>query len=136
MSGFLLVLASIVGYLTVGALYARSQAVAQYERLRAKHRRTTQFKDLVDEWTQRDIIPVLGARVAFWPFLIPFDAVRGPLRQWLTRPLDERRAEAEQLRKDADVWASQARSEHDTDKRIMAEELARMLREQAKEVDL
>lgn len=127
MSGVLVAVLA-VAHLLVGAVYARSQAVQIYERS-------------IAEWKYPDIAMTgvrfsLAWRVVFWPGAMLFDVVRPVISAWFTAPLDARRAKAAQLRKDADVWAEQACVEHDLDKRIMAEELARMLREQAREADL
>lgn len=124
----ILVVGVIAAYLLIGVFYARSQAVRVYQRALAEWR----YEDIAREGVRFS----LAWRVALWPWAVVFDGVRGLFGGWFMSPIDDRRAKAEQLRKDADAWASQARSEHDPDKRTMAEELARMLREQAEEVDL
>lgn len=127
MTTFLIVLGWIVAYLTVGAFYARSQVVGTHKRSRKKWTSDTNVRETVNM--------VTTFRLLFWPVFIPFDTFRGPVGAWMRGPVDTRKAHAEQLRKDAQSWRAKQHSGTPAE-RAMADELARMCEERAREVDL
>lgn len=123
----LVVIGWIIGYLMVGAFYARSQVIGT-------HRRAS------DQWSSpvsvRESVAIVSIlRVLFWPGFMPMDAFRGPVMTWLRAPIETRKSRAEQLRADAQLWREKQRSGTSAE-REMAAELARMCDEQAREVDL
>lgn len=126
---FLIVLASILGYLIVGTTYARSQSVRLYRKAKAEWH--------YEQLTRESLHVMLAWRVAFWPYAMVFDLFAGPLRTWMTSPLTERKEHAEKLRADAKTWDEVAHSRVATAaEREMARQLVKLLREQAEEVDL
>lgn len=127
MTALLTVLASVVGYLTVGVFYARSQMVGTYRRAK------TQWYS--DSSVQSAVTVVAAFRVFLWPGFLPFDMLRGPVGAWMRAPVDTRRARAAQLREDAAAWRDK-RHTGTAAERAMADELARMCEERAREVDL
>lgn len=74
-------------------------------------------------------------RVICWPYAIFWDLFRGPVSAWFFRPVDARKARADQLREDARSWRSKQHSGTE-DERLMAVELARICEDMAREVDL
>jgi hypothetical protein len=128
MSTTLVVLGCIVGYVLVGAVYARSQAVPAYKRARKGWG--------YDEDTRRESVTVqLLWRTIAWPYALIFDAIRGTVRAWYFHDIDDRKQRAEQLREDARSW-DRKRHTGTPAERAMAEELARICRERADELDL
>lgn len=125
---FLTVLGIVLGYFAVGAVYARSQSVRLYKVAKENWR----YEDM----TRETLGWMIAWRIPFWPWAIVQDAIRGPLRRWFMSPIDDRKERAEQLRKDAEHWRDEARYEVDGEKKAAYEELARVLRERAREVDL
>jgi len=123
----LIVIASVVAYLAVGAVYARSQVVSCYRRAKA-------------EWTYESIYMesvrwMVAWRVFGWPYALILDGGRGFVGGWLMAPLNDRKAAAQQARDDAERWWKL----HETGtpaEREMAAELARMCGERAKELEL
>lgn len=125
-----IVLASIAAYLTVGALYARSQAVPC-------HRRA------VKEWGyggDRAVAESARAqqlwRIPAWPYAVVFDAVRGGVTAWLASPLEERRGQAAELRAEADRYDPLIDACTDVGDRELMRRGQQALRAQAKAVDL
>lgn len=141
----LLVIGSIIGYFVVGAFYARSQAVKVWAEAYEGQRRTTpstRFADLAKEWDRRDrdranrdMRERLLWRAVFWPFALPYNAIRGPLFAWSARPVIDRQQRAAQLRADARNW-DRLRDTGTPTEKAMAAELADMCRDRAKEIDL
>jgi hypothetical protein len=141
----LFVITVIATYVVVGALYARSQTVAVWQRAYAELRKNTThtwYRDLAAEWEARDrrwadesLLPMLAWRVAFWPYAIVFDALRGPVKNWLVAPVADRRTKAAQLRADAKSW-DELRHNGTPVEQAMAADLARLCREWAKDLDL
>lgn len=125
---FLTVLGIVLGHFVVGAVYARSQAARLYKVAKENWR----YEDM----TRETLGWMIAWRIPFWPWAIVQDAIRGPLRRWFMSPINDRKERAEQLRKDAEHWRDEARHEVDGEKRAAYEELARVLREQAREADL
>lgn len=127
MSTFLIVLGWIIAYLTVGAFYARSQVIDTYKRSKAEWG--------IDSIAHSDVTMVTTFRLLFWPAFVPFDMFRGPVASWMRAPLDTRKDQAARLRKDASAWRDK-RYTGTPEERAMADELARMCEERAREVDL
>lgn len=131
----------LFAYAVAGLLFARSQAVSLYRSAAEEHRR--RWPRLApDLYIPGEVRAKLVTLAVFWPFALVgllvtrlFRHLFGG-RDLLMGPVEERQAKAAQLRADADTWAEQALTEDDPAKRTMARELARMLREQAQEVDL
>jgi hypothetical protein len=118
----------MLGYLMMGLLYARSQAVAV-------HQRTSRAWSGMPTTAREAATMQLAWRVVLWPYAIWFDALRGPLRRWLFAPVNDRKERAEQLRKDAASWREKLYSGTPAE-RAMARELVQLCEERAKEVDL
>lgn len=125
---FLTGLGIVLGYLVVGAIYARSQSVRLYRAAKDEWR----YEDIAREW----LAWMIAWRVAFWPVAITLDVIRGPLRRWFMSPIDDRKERHEQLLRDAEHWKSEARDEVDPEKRAAFQELARVLFDQAQEMKL
>ena len=126
---FLTVLGIVLGYLAIGAVYARSQSLRLYRKAKKEWR----YESIVRE----SLHMMMAWRVAFWPYAVVFDLLSGPVRTWLTSPVSDRQARVEQLRKDAEHWAETARHPSATpQEREMARVLAKSLREQAEELTL
>lgn len=129
MTVLLVVLGSVAAYLVVGAFYARSRAVAVHR----KASRVWSSEAVVRE----SVTAMLVWRVLAWPYAVVFDAVAGGVAAWVRAPVDGRKLEAAQLRADADAWAGRMWArDASASERDMAEELARILRERAAEVDV
>lgn len=123
----LVVLGSIVAYFVLGAFYARSQALACHAR--AKER-----------WGYEEIVATsvkeqMFWRALAWPYAVPFDLIRGGLGGWFMAPITSRKDRAEQLRADAAAWRAK-RYDGTPAEQAMADELARLCDEQAREIDL
>lgn len=128
-----IVLACVGAYFAVGALYARSQAVAC-------HRRA------IDQWgsyrSAGDRVVVESVRmqqlwrIPAWPYAVVFDAVRGGVNGWLAAPLDDRREQAAALRAEADRYDALIAGCADPLDRDLMRRGQQALRDQAKELDL
>jgi hypothetical protein len=123
----LIVLASVLGYLVVGAVYARSRTVSLYQRAKEQWR----YKDM----TMESVRWMIAWRVAFWWFAIPLDVVRGPISRWFSNPITDRQQRAQQLREDARAWDAKRHTGTPAEQ-AMAAELADMCRARATEIDL
>jgi hypothetical protein len=142
---WLIVLGVIAGYLAIGGLYARSQAVRLWQDSYDKERETTtktRYRELAEEWDRNDrrhasqaLLFRLGWRVPAWPYAMLYDFFGRLLRDWLTSPVTDRQERAEQLREDAEAWDAK-RHDGTAAEREMAAELARICRERAEEIDL
>jgi hypothetical protein len=123
----LIVVGSVLAYLAIGAVYARSQAVAAYQRAK------TEWD--YDSTIRESVHLQLGFRLFLWPIMLPFDLGRATVRGWMTAPIAQRKARAEQLRADADQWRDLRRS-GSPQEREMAGVLVDLLEQRAREVDL
>jgi hypothetical protein len=123
----LIVLASVAAYLGIGAAYARTQAVACWQRARKRWS--------YDDIARQFVIPELVWRALAWPYAVVFDLLRDRVAGWIWAPVNDRRAQAEQHRADADAWRGKQWTGTPAE-REMAAELARMCDERAREVDL
>lgn len=122
----LVVFGSIIGYLAIGALYARAQAANIYERHTAA-------------WSGGVERPILAGafllHILFWPVVMPGTALAPFVGGWFLRPVTDRKERAAQLRADARAW-DEKRLTGTPAEREMAQELAKMCRERAREIDL
>lgn len=84
-----------VAYVVIGAVYARSQAMACYRRA----------SEWTGESTRRESVMMQQAwRALLWWYAIPYDAVHGPIYRWLTKPIHDHNAHIEQLYADRNSW--------------------------------
>jgi hypothetical protein len=125
---FVITLVLLVGYLAVGAVIARCAAVST-----ARHYHH-EFKHEPSR-AEKETCGALTLAVVAWPF-IGIGLIFFGIRQFVYAPVTKRQAHAEKLQADAKYWDGVAREEIDGEKKAMAEELARSLREQAKGVGL
>lgn len=131
---FLIALAYPVGYLFVGLLIARALSVRVYRwRWDRNVKAYGEYTARADAgWESKLVLLTLAV---FWP-LGAFALLGIGAARFVNAPVQSRRDKAEQLRADADFWELEARREDDSEKRRMARELAKSLREQAKGVDV
>lgn len=122
----LIVIGAIASYFAVGALYARSRAVAIYRR------HTREWYGDVDPLA---LFMTFAWRVLFWPVAVVIDGAKVPVAAWFLRPVRVRKERAKQLRQDAAAWRSKQFNGSPTE-REMAAELARLCEDRAKEHDL
>lgn len=128
----LIVLGCIAAYFLVGLLYARSQYLQLWQECRDK---LTGDLPLTGHMYLDGRVKSRAAwRVPAWPYALVYDAVRGPVGQWFTKPVTDRQAYAEQLRADAKAWETKRWSGTPAE-REMATELARICKERADEVE-
>lgn len=137
---FLIAMGIILGmaalYATIGIVYARRRAVAVYQRYYAEKRSMFRYTPDADiaraaaQWTRDDLV----MKAWFWPLEMLQELFAGG-SSLLMKPVVERQRRAAALVRDAETWERVAEQEVDDEKRAMAEELARILREQAKEVE-
>lgn len=118
---------SVVAYLAIGVMYARSQVVNCWRRASEEWN----YTDMVRE----SVMFMVAWRVLLWPWGVLFDAVRGPVARWFMHPVNSRRDRAQQLREDAQLWREKRREGSESE-RAMADELARLCDQMAREVDL
>jgi hypothetical protein len=130
---FLIVAGSILGYLAIGLAAARTQAVRIY-RWRWDSNVRSYSESIAKEYAPFEAKFTLLGIAAAWPLALVVLAGLGVVGLAFA-PVTERKARAEQLRADAEIWRETARTETDPQKKDMAKELARVLREQAEEVD-
>lgn len=122
MSTFWLV--ALVVYLLVGAVIARLASVRLHRDNLRRHGGSVRRAEC-DTRLQLFLL-ALG-----WPAALLVLPVLG-IRSFIYAPVARRQRHAEELRADAKYWDGVAREEIDGEKKAMAEELARSLREQAK----
>lgn len=134
----LIVIGSIVAYLSIGAVYARANAIRYYQHQLAKGRRMysclyegERGKRTAESEAKAHMI---GALLG-WPVRAPYDLAVGPVAHWITAPLTDRRERAAQLRADATAWRAKRHAGTPAE-REMANELARMCDQRAEELDL
>lgn len=130
----LIALSYPVGYLVVGLLLARAMSVRIYRwRWDRNVKAYGEYTARADAGWESKL--VLLALTVFWPLGAVVALGIGASR-FVMAPVQHRRDKAEQLRKDAEYWELEARNENDSEKRRMARELSKSLREQAKGVDV
>lgn len=126
----------VLGYWLLGAVYARTQVARIYKKVVAenKHWSSPSYRDY---WIKQGMLGGLVPRVCFWPIAMIVDLLAGPGARWFMRPVTERQERAEKLRADAKTWDEVVTHPSSTEQeREMARELAKMLRDQAKEAEL
>lgn len=126
----LIVVGSVLAYLAVGAVYARTQAVPAYRRAKADW-----AYGAYDPLVRESVHLQLALRLLLWPLVLPFDLFRATVHGWMTAPIAERQARAEQLREDAEQWRDLRRT-GTPQEREMAGVLVDLLEQRAREVDL
>lgn len=131
----LVVVLSIIGYLALGAVYARTQVLTIWEEQLASNRAQYSTRRFIEEWTRSESRIRLAWRVVFWPYGMLWDLLRGPAAQWFMAPVASRKSQAEQLRADARAWRDKRYSGSPAEQE-MATELARICDERAQEIDL
>ncbi len=127
MTVLLTLLGWATAYLVVGAIYARSMSLTSYRRERAGG----VSRDLARDFARMNTV----FRLLGWPVAMPYDLFRACSWGWLTAPIDAPHRRAQQFREDAEVWRAK-RYDGTPAERAMADELARMCDERAREVDL
>lgn len=127
MSVLLTLLAIAAAYLLVGSVYARSMSLTSYRRERAGGT----SRDLARDFARMNTV----LRLLGWPLAMPYDLFRACFWDWLAAPIDEPVRRAQQFREDAAMWREK-RYDGSPVERAMADELARMCDERAREVDL
>jgi hypothetical protein len=138
--GLGIALGFLVAYTGVGILIARRRAVSVYRRTYANNRRAYKYTsdEKIVEYADRETHSELFNVALFWPFWLigmAFTGLGNAGSNLLMGPVYERQYRAEKLRADAARWEEVAASATG-ERREMAEELVRILREQAKEVEL
>lgn len=130
----MIVIGYVVGYLSAGLVVARALSVRIYRwRWDYNVRVYSEYIARTDAANEAKLFLTFIALL--WP--LGLVALLGLGAMWFVMaPVSERKERATQLRKDADYWAEIAREEIDDEKKSMAEELAKSLREQAEGVDL
>jgi hypothetical protein len=123
-----------LGYVLLGALLARTQAVRIF-RWRWDRNVREYNETAAKLYAPTEARVALTFMAVFWPFGLVALFVVG-LSSFVIAPVNNRKERAEQLRKGADYWAAEARSGDDPEKRRMARELAKSLREQAEELKI
>lgn len=84
----------ILGYLFIGASYARFQSVACYERARYH---TAYYRKEYGPISQSGYNTAIGLRIAFWPAMMAVDLARGPSVRYV--------AEIRRLEQERDRWS-------------------------------
>jgi hypothetical protein len=132
----LVLVGAVLGYFLLGALYARCHVARIYKRAVEKNTHWS-VKEYREYWIRQEMQGALVPRALFWPIAMVVDLCAGPGARWFMRPVTERQEHAAKLRADAETWDEAAKHPSATaDEKIMAEELAKLLREQAKGVEL
>lgn len=135
MTVIIVVLGSVVVYLVIGSVYARSQAVDCYRRAQAQAKLDwAPVPHLIAKYTRMEFRAKMWFRVLLW-WLCPLIAVAVKGGGLFMGPVVARQQQAEQLRADASSWRSK-QYEGTPAEREMASELARMCEDRAREVDL
>lgn len=101
-----MIVLSILGYLFIGACYARYQAMACWRRARYEH----EYRSGIAE------------RMAFWPIVLAYD--------WALAPIHRHQVEIARLRQERDRWRSGEYTANDVEeKRLMVASYETQLRE-------
>lgn len=130
----LTVLGPVVGYPLAGLVLARALSVRIYRwRWDYNVREYSEYIARKDAATEARLY--LALVVLFWPLGLVVLLGLGAMR-FVMAPVNDRKERAAKLRADAKYWTGVAAEEIDGEKKAMAEELARVLGAQAKEVDL
>lgn len=115
---------SVVGYLAVGMLYARSQALNCWKRANVEWHCESSIREAV--------VAMQAWRVFFWPYGVVWDTVRGPVYKWMTKPVTDYAAHVKQLQDEAKGWQEkQYDSSASQAERDMAAQLAKFCRDEA-----
>jgi hypothetical protein len=132
----LIVAGSVLGYLLVGAVYARTQVIRIYKKA-VRENAHWHGENYRQYWIKQAMLSALVPRAFFWPVAMVVDMCAGPGARWFMRPVTERQEHAAKLRRDAKTWESVALHEAATlAERDMATELAKVLREEANREDI
>lgn len=127
------ILAVIGAYLAIGVAKARSHSVDLYRKAKtAAHKEWGLISEYAEKYTNRGYRAAMFRWVFWWPYI--------PIIAWFHRlftgPIDNARADAQEARESAKTWDEVARTAKEPREREMARELAKMLRDQAKAMDL
>lgn len=125
---FLIIVTSLVAYFVIGVVAARIAAVPVAKHF---HSEFSHHPSRAEDETRNLLLIIAVA----WPLGLVAVAVYG-LRAFVYAPVTKRQDHVEKLRADAKYWDGVARDEVDDEKKAMAKELAKSLREQAKEIGL
>lgn len=139
MTTWLIILGVVLAYLAIGVLYARSKAIEVYREKRKSNERVFSMEEYIEYWTVLETRERLLILTACWALEIPVMALKKAFDRTgglLLGPVTAQRRRATKLAEDAAYWRKVAEEEVDLEKKSMAEELARVLREQAKEAAL
>lgn len=135
MISFLMNVGIGVGYALIGIAIARSQAVRVYRWRLQENTRMWTSGDMARGCANSEARQALAFIAFFWPLALVVGGVLA-MSGFVMAPVSQRKDKAAQLRAEAQVWRDQARDELDPSKRAMAEQLADINDERAKEVDL
>ena len=136
-----LILGFLASYALTGVAFARRYAVAIYREKLDENRKNypSTPEEMFTGWAASSARQELVDLALFWPFHVVkvlVEKLLGGGGDLLMGPVNKQRARAEKLAADAKYWADVAAEEISPEKKSMAEELARVLREQAKEAEL
>lgn len=126
------IVAVVASYFAVGICRARAHSVELYRAAKAKASREWSIARHVEEYA----VKYHRAEVTKWVWWWPYMPVIAWFQSAYTAPLEKARAAAAEARASAKTWDEVARTATTDRERDMAWELAKMLRDQAKSLDL